>query len=138
MNKGNKLMKGPMSPKAHGFLDYGSVAILLLAPSVFGFGGLPAGLCYFFAVALLGLSLITAYPLSLAKVVPFPVHGGIEGVSAVLFVLAPFLLGFSDVPAARNFFIIAGVSLGVLFLVTNYVAAERPARRVGAGRRVHA
>lgn len=138
MNNGNKLMKGPMSPKAHGIVDYVSVVVLLLAPSIFDFGGLPATLCYIFAVALLGISLITSYPLSIAKVVPFPVHGTIEAISAVGFILAPFLLGFSDVPAARNFFIIGGIALGILFLVTNYAAAERPSRTAGAGRRVHA
>ncbi len=135
--KENKLMKGPLSPRAHGFIDYASVVVLLLAPSVLGFGGLPAALSYFFAAALLGISLITAYPLSVAKIVPFTVHGYIEAASAVFLVIAPFLLGFSDVPAARNFFLVGGISLGLVFLVTNYLGAERPARSAGIGRRVH-
>jgi hypothetical protein len=123
------MMNGPLSPRVHGYFDYGAVVLLVLAPSLFGFGGLPAVLCYVFAAVLLVLSLITAYPLGAAKVVPFTVHGGIEAVAAPLLILAPFLLGFSTVPAARNFFLIAGVGLGILFLVTNYRAAERPLPR---------
>lgn len=131
------MMTGPLSPRAHGFIDYGSVVFLVLAPMLFGFGGVPATLCYLFAGALLVLSLITAYPLGLAKVVPFTIHGGIEAVSTVFLLAAPFLFGFSDVPAARNFFLAAGVALGIVFLVTNYKAAERPRRLIGTQRRIH-
>jgi hypothetical protein len=130
------MMTGPLSPRVHGYIDYGSVVFLLLSPMLFGFGGVPATLCYLFAGALLVLSLITAYPLGVAKVVPFTIHGLIEAVSAVGLVLAPFLFGFSDVVAARNFFLVAGVALGIVFLVTNYKAAERPRRLIGTQRRI--
>jgi hypothetical protein len=129
------MMSGPLSPRIHGFIDYGSVVLLLLSPMLFGFAGVPATLCYLFAGALLVLSLITAYPLGVAKVVPFTLHGMIEAVSAVGLVLAPFLFGFSRVEAARNFFIVAGIALGLVFLVTNYKAAERP-RRLETRRRI--
>jgi hypothetical protein len=130
------MMAGPLSPRVHGFIDYGSVVFLVLSPMLFGFSGVPATLCYLFAGALLVLSLITAYPLGVAKLVPFTIHGAIEAVSAVGLVLAPFLFGFSDVPAARNFFLVAGVALGIVFLVTNYKAAERPRRLIGTQRRI--
>jgi hypothetical protein len=128
-------MRHPLSPRIHGYIDYAAVVVLALAPSLFGFSGLPATLCWGFAIALLGVSLLTAYPLGVAKVIPFPIHGGIEAVSAPLLVIAPFLLGFSRDLAARNFFMVAGIALGIVYLVTNYRAAELPGTGVGVRRR---
>lgn len=131
-------MKRPLSPRAHGYMDYLSVVVLALSPSLFDFGGLPAILCYAFAVVLLGLSLLTAYPLGAAKVIPFPLHGTMEAISAPLLILAPFLFGFSRDISARNFFIVAGVALGGLYLMTNYRAAERPGGTASVRRREYA
>ncbi len=127
------VMKGPLSPKVHGYLDLGAIALLFLAPTLFDFGGVAAGILYFVAVAYIGLVLLTAYPLGLAKVIPFTTHGWIEAALSLFFLFAPFLFGFSDVPRARNFFLIAGVGLIGVFLFTNYAAAERPHRGVRAG-----
>jgi hypothetical protein len=129
-------MRGPLSPRVHGFLDYGAILLLFLAPSLFGFSGLPATLLYIVAVAYLAMVLLTAYPLGAAKVIPFTVHGYVEAALAVLFIVAPFILGFSDVVAARNFYVVAGIALGGVFLLTNYRAAEAPRSLAGArGRR---
>ena len=132
------MMTGPLSPRAHGFLDYGASVVVALAPSLFDFGGLPATLCYLFAVALFVMSLLTAYPLGALKLIPFPAHGMVEAASSLFLLLAPFLLGFSREVSARNFFVIAGLALGVVFLVTNYRAAERPRQGGMARRRTYA
>jgi ABC-type multidrug transport system permease subunit len=120
-----------LSPRIHGYLDYVVVAALLLAPSIFGFGGIAAGLCYVLAVAQLGMSLLTAYPLGALKLLPFTIHGFVEAATAVLLVAAPWLFGFADVPEARNFFLASGVVLGVVWLVTDYKAAQLPSDRAG-------
>ena len=122
------MMRGPLSPRVHGFLDYGAIALLFLAPTLFGFGGVAAGILYVVAVAYLAMVLLTAYPLGVAKVIPFTTHGWVEAGLAAFFILAPFLFGFSDVPAARNFFLVAGIALVGVFFLTNYEAAERPRR----------
>jgi hypothetical protein len=84
------------------------------------------------------MSLLTAYPLGAAKIIPFTVHGSIEAATSVLLVIAPFLFGFSDIPSARNFFIIGGIALFAVWLTTNYRAAGRPVRGgLGVGRRAH-
>ena len=116
-----------INPRIHGIIDYVIVAVLALAPSVFGFGGIAAALCYIIAVAQLGMSLLTAYPLGAAKVIPFPVHGGIELGAGVLAIVAPWLFRFSNVPAARNFFLVVGIAVAVVWGLTNYKAAELPA-----------
>ncbi len=114
-----------LNPKLHGSIDYLAVLILLLAPSVFRFGGVAAGLSYALGVIHLGLTVLTNYPVGLAKIIPFPVHGAIEGVEAILLVLIPFLFRFSDVPAARNFYIASGIVLAGVWAVTDYRAVER-------------
>ena len=113
-----------LSPKIHGFIDYAAVAVLAVAPALFGFVGLPAYLCYALALGLLALSLLTAYPLGLARVIPFTVHGGIEVGMTVFLLAAPWLFGFAAVDAARNFFLVAGVALGMVYVLTNYRAAD--------------
>ena len=113
-----------LSPRVHGYIDYAAVALLALAPTLFGFAGVAATICYLAAIGLLVMSLCTAYPLSLARLVPFTVHGAIEFGSSVLFVVAPWLFGFDSVPAPRNFFVIGGIALFGLYLITNYKAAD--------------
>lgn len=109
-----------LSARAHGYIDYAVVALLLLAPSLFAFGGVAATICYVAAIAHLALSLLTRYPLGIAKVVPFPVHGAIELAVGIALVAMPWLFNFHFVENARNFFVIAGISVGVVWLLTNY------------------
>jgi uncharacterized membrane protein len=114
-----------LNPRAHGYIDYVAVALLALAPSLFGFGGIAATLCYLLAVVQLGMSLVTAYPTSIAKLIPFTIHGAVELATAVFLVAAPWLFGFAGVDAARNFFIAGGIGLLLVYFVTDYKAADR-------------
>ena len=132
-------MRALLSPRVHGYGDYSIVALLALAPTLFNFSGVAAGLCYGLAVVQLGMSLLTAYPLGVAKLLPFTIHGTIEVITSVAMVAAPFLFGFSEVASARNFFIVSGIGLFLVWAVTNYKAAERPMHRMGMRtRRIHA
>ena len=126
-----------LSPKVHGYLDYGIVVLLFLAPSLFNFGGTPAKLSYVLGAMQLLMSLMTAYPLGAAKVIPFPTHGGVEVAVTALLVSAPWLFQFSEMTNARNFFVVSGVALALVWFVTDYQAAEsharvRSHRRMGA------
>jgi hypothetical protein len=114
-----------LDPKSHGVIDYLAVVLVALAPTLFGFAGVAATLCYVVAAMQLGMSLLTAYPLSVAKVIPFTAHGAIELAVAIFLLVAPWLFGFSDTPAARNFFLVAGVGLVLVYAVTNYKAADQ-------------
>jgi hypothetical protein len=113
-----------LSPRVHGYLDYAVVALFLLAPTLFGFAGVAASICYILAAVHAGMTLLTAFPLGIAKIIPFTVHGALE-VGVSLFLLAsPWLFGFDYVPAARNFFIASAVALGLVWLATDYRAAQ--------------
>lgn len=122
-----------LSPRVHGFLDYLVVVFLLLAPSLFGFRGIAATLCYVLAPIQLVMSLLTDYPLGIAKVIPFPVHGAVELIVALGLIVMPWIFGFSIFAMQRNFFIASGVGLGLVWLVTNYVPASTVAS-MAAGR----
>lgn len=120
-----------LSPRIHGYLDYVLVALFLLAPTLFGFAGAAATLCYVLAAVQAGMSLLTAYPLGIAKIVPFPVHGALEAAVAVFLFASPWVFNFSYVDAARNFFIASGVLLSLVWIVTDYRAASVPTHSAG-------
>lgn len=52
--------------------------------------------------------------------VPLKVHNVLDYIIAAVLLVAPWLFGFSDIPAARNFFLFAGIALGVYSAMTNY------------------
>lgn len=112
-----------ISPRIHGLLDYSTVLLFALAPTIFGFEGTYATVCYLLAAGYLVITLLTDFPLGIAHLIPFPVHGGLELVSGLVFLASPFLFGFNDEnETARNFFMImGGVFLGV-WLLTDWRA----------------
>lgn len=126
-----------LSPRIHGYLDYVVVALFALAPTVFGFGGTPAIVAYALAGIHLTLTVLTAFPLGLVKLIPFKVHGVLEVGAFLGILVAPWLFGFADQAAARNFFLGAGALIGVVVALTNYQTTESE-RRGLAGSPSHA
>lgn len=114
-----------LNPRVHGYLDYIAVLFLLAAPSLFDFGGLPATILYVIAAVYLVMILLTNYPLGVVKAIPFPLHGGVELITGILFIALPWLAGFTDTETtARNVYVATGASLFVVWLVTDYRTAE--------------
>ncbi|HEY6564787.1 MAG TPA: hypothetical protein VIY86_09845 [Pirellulaceae bacterium] len=113
-----------LSPKIHGILDYLVIIVLFSAPNLLGFTGNAASVSYILGAAYVLLALTTAYPLSLAKIIPFTVHGTLELILSPFLVAMPWLAGFSGQPAAKTFFIASGVALFVVWMVTDYKAAD--------------
>ena len=109
-----------ISPRIHGLLDFIAVIFFLVAPTIFGFTGLPMILAYSLGVVHLIITLITSFPVGLTPVIPFPVHGWIELVVSVTLIVLPWLLGFSEVTGARNFYVLIGALLLVVWIVTHY------------------
>jgi hypothetical protein len=102
-----------LSPRVHGMLDYATVALFALAPTLFDFSGPYATACYVLAGGYLLITLLTDFPMGVARVIPFPMHGGLELVSGLALLAVPFLFGFhDDNHEARNFF----MGMGILFL----------------------
>ena len=123
-----------LSPRIHGYLDLLVIAAFVLAPTLLGFRGSAASLCYVLAAIHLSLTLLTAYPLGLLKMIPFPVHGGLEAVMAPVLVAAPWLVGFAHAAAPRAWFVASGVALAVVWLVTDYRSDPVATDHVHGGR----
>lgn len=109
-----------LNPAIHGALDYGLAIAFLLLPSLLDFSQTAATLSYIIGIVYLGASLLTKYPLGALKLIPFPVHGVLESIMAVSWIVMPWLFGFADDAAARNFFIMAGVGLLAVVACTDY------------------
>ena len=120
-----------LSPKIHGYMDYAVILLLAIAPSLFDFTREASTVSYTLAGVYLLMVLATAYPLGLFKVIPFTVHGTIELILSPLLVALPWIAGFNEHAASRNFFIVAGVALFFVWLTTDYKAADIAYRKKG-------
>jgi hypothetical protein len=106
------------SPTFHGYLDYVTVVLFLLAPTLFGLTGMAGTFAYALAAIHLTMTLVTNFPLGAAKVIPFAIHGWVERVVGPILILLPFALGFDA--AARIFYVVIGGVIILVGLVTDY------------------
>ncbi|WP_127145227.1 SPW repeat domain-containing protein [Pelagibacterium montanilacus] len=85
--------------RVHAIIDYLVGLLLLVAPYLFGFatGEIEQVLPQVLGVLTLVMSLITRYDLSIAKIIPVPIHLGVDAVAGVLLAASPWLFGFADV-----------------------------------------
>ena len=121
-------MPHPISARAHGVLDYATSAITAAAPALFGFPRPATALCYALAGGYTGLSLVTDYPLSARRLVPFKAHGATEGAIGVLLPALPWALGFARHRAARNFCFALTAVTAVVAALTDWNKSAHPDR----------
>ena len=88
-----------LNSRTHGVLDYLTAIVLIVAPYLFGFanGGAAQLVPQVIGALIILMSLLTAYELSVAKLVPFRVHLGVDIAQAILLLVSPWLFGFADV-----------------------------------------
>jgi hypothetical protein len=111
-----------LKPLPHAVMDYAWAGTMMAAPWLFGFSknrrakinAVGSG------VAILGLSLMTRYPLGVAKVVPFPTHGVIETVAGIMTAAAPWSLAFSRNRSARWTHVLSGLGTLAVVAMTDY------------------
>lgn len=114
-----------LRPTIHGILDYAVVIAFALAPALLGLSGLPATVSYLLAGIHLLLTLVTAFPLGAVKLVPLPLHGVIELVVSIVLVALPWILRFTQDTLARDFYVGAGALIFLVWLITDYTAADQ-------------
>jgi hypothetical protein len=107
-----------ISPTQHGYLDYVTVVLFLLAPSLLGISGVAATIAYLLAGIHLAMTLVTDFPLGVIKKLPFPVHGLVERVVGPALILLPFIFGFAGTAVA--FYIVMGIVIILVGLLTDY------------------
>lgn len=84
--------------RVHGFIDYGTGLLLLVVPYLLGFANGTAAqwVPMIVGLAIIGMSLITDYEVSIAKLVPMPVHLGADVLAGLFLAGSPWLFGFAD------------------------------------------
>jgi hypothetical protein len=117
-------MQKPITPTIHGALDYATSALVAVAPRVWDFPKPARVLCDSLAAGYTGLSSVTDYPLAAQRIVPFKMHGAAEVAIGAFLPAAPYLFGFAEHKAARNFFFaLAGVT-AVVAALTDWDARQ--------------
>ena len=111
-------------PKAHCAIDYGFVATLALAPSLFQLTGTARSLCYLFGSAAGVLTALTDQPLALRRVVPFRVHGQVDTPFVPTLLVLPWATGALKQRNARLFFFSFFAAVLTNYLLTDYDAPE--------------
>jgi len=108
-----------ISDTAHGILDYLTVAIFALAPSILGLTGLAALVSYALAAIHLVMTLLTNMPLGVLKIIPMRLHALVELLVGPVLVVAalglPTLLGDK-----REFFLVMGLVILAVWLLSSY------------------
>lgn len=117
-------MQKPINGRMHGMMDYATVAATAAAPRALGFPRAAENLAYGLAAGYLGLSLMTDYPLSARRMVPFKGHGTTEVLLGMALPFLPKLLGFDDDRRARNFFLGLTALTAVTALMTDWNAPD--------------
>lgn len=118
-----------MPHRAHVAIDYLSVLIFAVSPTVFGFSGPDAVLCYALAIAHLVVTLTTA-PSGAVDVLSNRFHGAIETVVGVALLVGPWLTGGLLSGTGKVYFSAIGAVLLLVGLFTDYTAAEAGVGRV--------
>jgi hypothetical protein len=110
----------------HAIADYAvGFSLIVVAIAVGGTAG-AVGTGIVVGATVLIVSMLTRYPLGVAKVLPFTVHSAGDYLAAALLIVAPFALSFRDSDAGLAvFYIVAGLAVLAVSLVTNYQYSEK-------------
>lgn len=111
-----------LTPTIHSVLDYVAAVVLLISPVILALNTISV-FAYWLSVlagaALIFYSLWTDYPFSISKTIPFKVHLGLDLSAGVIFVIWPFIFGFTGV--AMWYYLIMGIGILLVVAVTDPV-----------------
>ena len=117
-----RVRRGSVSLSLHVLIEYGVAVLMIVAPFLFSFDAAAAELASVLVGAgILVLAVLTDAPTGIARSLPVASHVVLDYVLALFFIVAPFVLGFSDDDdAATAFFIILGIGYVLLAVMTRY------------------
>lgn len=105
----------------HAIADYAVGALLIVVALVAGDDAASIATGVVVGSVVLVVSMLTRYPLGVAKVLPFTVHSAGDYLAAGLLIVAPFALGYSgDQAGLSAFYVVAGIAVLAVSLITNY------------------
>ena len=91
-----------VTKRIHAYLDYPVAIALMILPFALGLGetsSMALWLSVGTGVAAFILTLLTDHHLGAVRVLPYGIHLAVDGTVGVVFVAAPFVLGFSGLDA---------------------------------------
>ena len=109
---------------AHGVLDYATVAMFALAPSLYSFTGTAALISYGLAAIHLTMTLLTDMPLGVLKIIPMKLHSIVEVLVGPVLMIGALTLP-NLVAGGRGFFVVAGALIFVVWLLSDYSPATK-------------
>jgi hypothetical protein len=105
----------------HAVADYAVGLALVVVALASGASAGAVGTGVVVGVTVLIVSMLTRYPLGIAKVLPFTIHSAGDYLAAGLLLVAPWALNFADGdPGISAFYVFAGVAVLAVSLITNY------------------
>ena len=121
----------------HAVADYAVGLSLIIVAVAVGGSGKAVGVGVVVGAVVLVVSMLTKYPLGVAKVLPFTVHSAGDYLAAALLIVSPFALDFNDSDAGLTaFYVVAGIAVLAVSLITNYQYSDKrewsPNRAVAA------
>jgi hypothetical protein len=121
-NRGNPMSIVRLLPAwLHAVADYAVGGLLIIVALAVGGSNKAVAAGVVVGAGVLVVSMLTKYPLGVVKVLPFTVHSAGDYLAAALLVLSPFVLNFhSRDTGLTAFYIVAGIAVLAVSLVTNY------------------
>jgi hypothetical protein len=116
-----------ITPTVHSVIDYAAIVVLVIAPSVFGLGGVFAYGAYGLAVAHFILTITTRFDGGMFSVLSLRVHGLLELLIALGLIVSPWIFQFADMVVERNFFLLFGIVLFGVWILTDYTQTGQSA-----------
>jgi len=108
-----------ISDKIHGIIDYATVFLFALAPSVLGITGTAALISYALAVIHLSMTVLTDMPLGIVKFIPIKLHALVEMAVGPILVVGALALP-KIFASGQGFFVAAGVVIFAVWLLSKY------------------
>lgn len=110
----------------HAIADYAVGALLIVVALAVGGDSIAVATGVVVGAVVLVVSMLTRYPLGVAKVLPFTIHSAGDYLAAFLLIVSPFALGFSDEAGGLSaFYVVAGIAVLAVSLITNYQYSDK-------------
>lgn len=118
-----------ISTRVHGVIDYLAAGVLIGAPALFGLTRKDARTWLPFALGIgtVAYSALTDYELGVVRVIPMPVHLGLDAANGVLLAASPWLFGFSHKTVSPH------VAFGLFEIGASLVTRPAPVKYAGPG-----
>jgi hypothetical protein len=110
----------------HAVADYAVGAGLIVIALAVGGSGKAVAAGVVVGATVLVVSMLTKYPLGVAKVLPFTVHSAGDYLAATLLLISPFALNFHGTDGGLTaVYIVAGIAVLGVSLITNYQYSDK-------------